>query len=136
MSKGRTIVAFIGEVSSESLAVRTLIYCHHLWRVKFLSCSLFYTLQKSHLISLLDFVTLLFRIILRFYFYSSCLLWCIVFIIWLRVVDAIWDRSRIMRNMRDRVKFNLSLTDWVTSIWKFIRNLGSDELAAMFLFDS
>lgn len=136
MSKGRTIVAFVGEVSSESLTVRTLIYCHHLWRVKFLSCSLFYTLQKSHLISLLDFIILLFRIILRFYFYSSCLLWCIVFIIWLRVVDAIWDRSRIMRNMRDRVKFNLSLTDWVTSIWKFIRNLGSDELAAMFLFDS
>ena len=136
MSKGRTIVAFIGEVSSESLTVRTLIYCHHLWRVKFLSCSLFYTLQKSHLISLLDFVTLLFRIILRFYFYSSCLLWCIVFIIWLRVVDAIWDRSRIMRNMRDRVKFNLSLTDWVTSIRKFIRNLRSDELTAVFLFDS
>ena len=136
MSKGRTIVAFVGEVSSESLTVRTLIYCHHLWRVKFLSCSLFYTLQKSHLISLLDFIILLFRIILRFYFYSSCLLWCIVFIIWLRVVDAIWDRSRIMRNMRDRVKFNLSLTDWVTSIWKFIRNLGSDELAAVFLFDS
>lgn len=136
MSKGRTIVAFVGEVSSESLTVRTLIYCHHLWRVKFLSCSLFYTLQKSHLISLLDFIILLFRIILRFYFYSSCLLWCIVFIIWLRVVDAIWDRSRIMRNMRDRVKFNLSLTDWVTSIWKFIRNLRSDELAAVFLFDS
>ena len=136
MSKGRTIVAFVGEVSSESLTVRTLIYCHHLWRVKFLSCSLFYTLQKSHLISLLDFIILLFRIILRFYFYSSCLLWCIVFIIWLRVEDAIWDWSRIMRNMRDRVKFNLSLTDWVTSIWKFIRNLGSDELAAMFLFDS
>ena len=136
MSKGRTIVAFVGEVSSESLTVRTLIYCHHLWRVKFLSCSLFYTLQKSQLISLLDFIILLFRIILRFYFYSSCLLWCIVFIIWFRVEDAIWDRSRIMRNMRDRVKFNLSLTDWVTSIWKFIRNLGSDELAAVFLFDS
>ena len=136
MSKGRTIVAFVGEVSSESLTVRTLIYCHHLWRVKFLSCSLFYTLQKSHLISLLDFIILLFRIILRFYFYSSCLLWCIVFIIWFRVEDAIWDWSRIMRNMRDRVKFNLSLTDWVTSIWKFIRNLGSDELAAVFLFDS
>ena len=136
MSKGRTIVAFVGEVSSESLTVRTLIYCHHLWRVKFLSCSLFYTLQKSHLISLLDFIILLFRIILRFYFYSSCLLWCIIFIIWLRVEDAIWDRSRIMRNMRDRVKFNLSLTDWVTSIWKFIRNLRSNELAAVFLFDS
>ena len=136
MSKGRTIVAFVGEVSSESLTVRTLIYCHHLWRVKFLSCSLFYTLQKSHLISLLDFIILLFRIILRFYFYSSCLLWCIVFIIWLRVEDAIWDRSREMRNMRDRVKFNLSLTDWVTSIRKFIRNLRSDELAAVFLFDS